>query len=66
MILPNMVVSLFWYVTFEAETFTEYADPIFVLFSGTTSILLCIMLLWRIDRFEDLFNEFHTKIEERE
>lgn len=64
-ILSNMVISLFWYVVFEAKSFTEYADPIFVLFSGATCILLYFMFLWQIDRFEELFDQFLAKIEER-
>lgn len=59
-------LSLFWYLAFEATTFTEYTDSMFVLFSGVTIILMIPVVLWRIDRFEDLFDQFHAKIEERE
>lgn len=65
-ILLNVNSSLLWYVAFEAETFTEYADPMFILFSGTTCISLCLVLSCQIDRFEELFDRFDAKIEERE
>lgn len=60
-----MVIAVFWFIVFEAESFAEYANPIFILCNGINCLVILFKFLHRIDDFFDLFNDLNGEIRKR-
>lgn len=64
-ILLNVTVTVLWFILFEAKTFSEYANPIFVLLTNIACILLFQIFVQESHQYENLFDHFHSLISER-
>lgn len=64
-ILLNVTVTVLWFILFEAKTFSEYANPIFVLLTNIACILLFQIFVQQSHQYENLFDHFHSLISER-
>lgn len=65
LILLSAVLSGMWFVIFEAKTFAEYAKPLLFVATVIVAMLFFLILLQQSERFENLFDEFLSKIQER-
>lgn len=64
-IMSNAAISVMWFVIFEAKTFSEYANPLLLLITVYVCILIFYIMLQQSERFEKLFGDFFSKIQER-
>lgn len=65
-LITSMSLAIFWFVAFEAETFNDLANPIFVLCNGFNVVVVYSAFLQRSTQFGDLFDFFLLVMLKRE
>lgn len=63
--LTSMTAGIFWFVAFEAKTFTDLANPIYAVCHCITCGGLYAAMLQRSDQFADLFEIYTAEIATR-
>lgn len=64
-VMLNAALSVMWFVIYEANTFAEYANPLLLLITVIVSILIFYIMLQQSGRYENLFEDLLSKIQER-
>lgn len=64
-VLVHYIISISWFVTLKASTFTEIVNPLMALTHCISCLLLWLLVFSRVDRITDLFDGFCANIQKR-
>lgn len=60
-----MIVAVFWFIAFDANTFAELANQTFIFSNGIIVVAILLTYLRRIDEFYGLFDKLEVIIQQR-
>lgn len=65
LLITWMTLAILWFVLYEAQTFSDLANPMFVLCNGVNCVVVYSAFLQRSSQFLDLFDALQSEIEQR-
>lgn len=60
-----MIIAVFWFIAFDANTFAELANQTFIFSNGIIVVAILITYLRRFDEFYGLFDKLEVTIQQR-
>lgn len=64
-LLIFMIIAVFWFIAFDANTFAELANQTFIFSNGIIVVAILLTYLRRFDEFYGLFDKLEAIIHQR-